>query len=450
MKKLIAILLALALSLACLTAFAEGIYYEDMGLTLDFDATASQSSNYIVLMDQGVIRRDPYVAVMAVYYYDLPEDAVAAICDMIKGSDDEEEAAILNETLLSLVSEIADILVTNANTPAEAGVIDPLPEGVALTEFGERGGYHYYYITQPYDELLAVYDTIGDLSEFDSTPEAEKEKTRADIEKVQTALLKQLQAAELSEPVDTEAGVVGQVIRFETTDLDGNPVSSADLFKDNKITMVNLWGTWCVNCMNEMGELAEIHKRLREKGCGIVGVEYEREPIEKVADVARQVFAENGATYPNVILPEDDPILSNVGGYPTSFFVDSEGRILTYPIPGAAVEEYDATIDKLLAGEAIDAAPKTGATANDTGTYRVIVYDTEGNPIEGVVVQFCDDTTCSFEMTGAVGVATFSDREQKVWTVHLPVAPEGYAPDESEYQTLDTFSDVNIFLEKAA
>lgn len=43
MKKLIAILLALALSLACLTAFAEGIYYEDMGLTLDFDATASQS-----------------------------------------------------------------------------------------------------------------------------------------------------------------------------------------------------------------------------------------------------------------------------------------------------------------------------------------------------------------------------------------------------------------------
>ena len=47
-------------------------------------------------------------------------------------------------------------------------------------------------------------------------------------------------------------------------------------------------------------------------------------------------------------------------------------------------------------------------------------------------------------------IAVFNDREQKVWSVHLPVAPDGYAPDEKEYKTLDTFSDVNIFLEKAA
>lgn len=332
MKKLTVILLVLALSLACLPAFAGSTYYEELGLALDFDAIASRSSNYPELINQGVMQRDPYAAVIA----------------------------------------------------------------------------------------------------------------------VQSELLEQLQAAELSEPVDREASAVGQIIRFETTDLDGNPVSSVDLFKDNKITMVNLWGTWCINCMNEMSELAEIHKRIQEKGCGIVGVEYEKLPMEEVADSARQALAENGITYPNVIIPEDDPILSQVGSYPTSFFVDSEGRILIYPIGGAAVEQYEPTIDKLLAGEKIEAAPKAGTTANDTGTYRVIVYDKEGNPVEGAAVQFCDDSTCSFEMTGADGVAVFNDREQKVWTVHLLVVPEGYALDEGEYKTLDTFSDVNIFLEKAA
>lgn len=30
------------------------------------------------------------------------------------------------------------------------------------------------------------------------------------------------------------------------------------------------------------------------------------------------------------------------------------------------------------------------------------------------------------------------------------MAPEGYAPDDGVYKTLDTYSDVNIFLEKAA
>ena len=450
MKKLIAVLLVLALSLACLPALAAGTRYEELGLTFDFDAIASQSSNYVVLMDHGVLNHDPFLSVASIYYYVLPEDDIMDFYDVINGTDDEEEAAALTQTLYSLVSEIADIFVTNANTPAEAGIKDPLPEDVTLTEFGASDGYHYYFLTVPYDDALAVYDTLGDLSDFGTTVEAQKEKTRADIEMVRSELLKQLQAAELYKPVDPEGDIVGQVIRFETTDLDGNPVSSADLFKDNKITMVNLWGTWCVNCMNEMGELAEIHKRLQEKGCGIVGVEYERQPIKEVADTARQVFAEYGTTYPNVILPEDNAILNAVSGYPTTFFVDSEGRILTYPIPGAALDKYEATVDKLLAGEAIEAAPKAGASANDTGTYRVIVYDKEGNPIEGVVVQFCDDSTCSFEMTDANGIATFSDKEQKVWTVHLPVAPEGYLPDEGEYKTLDTFSDVNIFLEKAA
>lgn len=450
MKQLIAVLLALMLSLTCLTAFAEGAYYEEIGLTFDFDAVARQSSNHVVLMDQGVLKHDPYLAVVSVYYYGLPEDSITALYDRINGADDEEEAAALTQTLYSLVNEIADIIVTNAATPAEAGIKDPLPEDVTLTEFGASDGYHYYFLTVPYDELLSAYDTLGDLIEPGATAEAEKEKTRADIEMVYSELLKQLQAAGLSKPVDREGDLVGQVISFETTDLDGNPVSSADLFKDNKITMVNLWGTWCGNCLNEMGELAEIHKRLQEKGCGIVGVEYEKLPLEQVADTARQIFEENGTTYPNVLMPKDNVLLNSVSGYPTTFFVDSEGKILTYPIPGAAVEDYEPTIDRLLAGETIEAVPETGATANDTGTYRVIVYDKEGNPVPGAFIELCDDTSCDFRETDAEGVATFDDKPQKVYDIHMIMAPEGYVKDEGTYKTLETFSDVNIFIEKAA
>ena len=40
--------------------------------------------------------------------------------------------------------------------------------------------------------------------------------------------------------------------------------------------------------------------------------------------------------------------------------------------------------------------------------------------------------------------------EEKAYDVHVLMPPEGYAADDGVYKTLDTYSDVNIFLEKAA
>ena len=41
-------------------------------------------------------------------------------------------------------------------------------------------------------------------------------------------------------------------VAFETTDLDGNTVNSADLFAASKLTMINIWGTFCGPCISEM------------------------------------------------------------------------------------------------------------------------------------------------------------------------------------------------------
>jgi hypothetical protein len=148
-------------------------------------------------------------------------------------------------------------------------------------------------------------------------------------------------------------------------------------------------------------------------------------------------------------MPEGNPIFEKVGGFPFSLFVDSEGKILTYPIKGAAVNAYEPTFEKLLAGEAINDMPQTGSTENDSSEYRVFVYDTEGNPVKGVVLQLCDEDTCSFQKTNADGMATFKVEAPKVYDVHVGKVPEGYQSSDQTYKTLDTFSDVNIFISKA-
>lgn len=259
---------------------------------------------------------------------------------------------------------------------------------------------------------------------------------------------KEFSQAEFYAPVDPNMDLIGQKLSFTTTDLDGNTVTSEELFKDNEITMVNLWGVWCHNCVDEMEELAAIHTRLQEKGCGVVGLEWEMDPGDEIYQEARDLMDEKGTNYPSVLMPEDNEALSTVTGLPTTFFVDREGTILTKPIVGAKVQEYEPTVETLLEGASIPETEMDESSA--IYTYRVFVMDEEENPIEEAVVQFCDDTTCRLGETDEDGCAEFEMLEVKQYEVHIVEAPDGFSYDEEEvFLTEETASDLTIVLKKA-
>jgi len=457
MKRLLSILLAAILLLTCVPALAEEdptdtVFFEALGVTLDLAAIREKCTNSLRLESDGVLSRDPYVALSHVIYYAIPQQMLDQIVSDYKLSSEEDQQAYA-QLIQSLAAMAAYIIVSDA--PDQAAMMDAIglqaADGVEVSEVATKDRWHCYFVKLPVDDLLAVYDDpeIIDDEYTEEEARADQEAVRTDFELIQSTLMQQLQTGDWVEPVDPDDRLIGQTLEFETTDLDGNPVKSADLFKDNKITMVNVWGSWCVNCINEMAELAQLHHRLQEKGCGIVGLEYEPKPIEAVAETARAVMTANGTTYPNAIKPQDNPILDQFNSYPTTLFVDSEGRILTYPIVGAAVAKYEPTVEALLAGESAEMVSGTGAVSNGDNKYCVYVYDPDGNPVEGVFIQFCDDTTCAFQSTDANGRAEFSVDVEKVYEVHVLKAPEGYRQDERAYETLDSYSDVNIFLERA-
>ena len=453
MKRLFSLLLAALMLIGCASALAETTTYKELGLAIDFSAIQDKSANCPFLKNWGVGSRDPFLSSMGIYFVNLPRTVIETISEMEEGSEDAEAYEALEN---ALTVNLGAIYVTNAKSLVEAGGDESALAQCEVTEFGTQGDYHYFLVYDPdfvLDKLTSFYDEAEDTGDYEHSPQEMKAAALADIELVRSELLKTLQAAELFDPVDTAAEFIGQAVEFESVDLDGNAVKSADLFKDNKVTMVNLWGSWCINCVNEMAGLAELHKRMQEKGCGIVGVEFEQgEPMENMADTARKVLADNGVTYPNVWMPEGNPIFEQAGGYPFSLFVDSEGKILTYPIKGApmnATEAYESTFEKLLAGEAIVDSSETGSTENESGEYRVFVYDEDGNPVKGVIVQLCDESTCSFQKTKADGMATFQVDAPKVFDVHVGKVPEGYKTSDEAYQTLDTYSDMDIFISKA-
>lgn len=153
---------------------------------------------------------------------------------------------------------------------------------------------------------------------------------------------------EFSVPKDTGVFGTDGELHFETTDVFGNKITSEELFGDRKVTMLNVWTTWCIYCLQEMEELEEISRKAKEKDCAVVGILADGITPEAV-EKGISIMEEYGVTY-TVILPWDG--FNNdmpLQGYPTTLFIDSEGRVLGDAVTGAYVDQYESRIDEELA-----------------------------------------------------------------------------------------------------
>ena len=246
------------------------------------------------------------------------------------------------------------------------------------------------------------------------------------------------------EQLDPVSALVGQKLSFTTTSPDGTIYTSKELFGINEITMVNCWGTWCPYCLMELEDLAQIHSSLQEKGCGVLGFELENEYTEDVYELGSSILKEAGADYPNVLMP--DELASLFYAYPTTFFVDREGTVLSEPIVGAQVDLYEPEFEKLYEA----AADETETETEDASSaYQVRVTDEEG-PVEGVMIQFCDESACSMQETDADGVAAFDMPQGTDYEVHVLTVPDGYQDDEEVYHFEDGARELEITLQKEA
>jgi thiol-disulfide isomerase/thioredoxin len=139
---------------------------------------------------------------------------------------------------------------------------------------------------------------------------------------------------------------------LQAQDLLGKPVN-----KDNwagKVVLVNFWATWCPPCREEIPELLRLKKEYKDR-LEIVGISEDDDPPEKVLKFARQ----QGMTYPIVMAtPELIESYGGVPALPTSFLIDTQGRVVQKHSGLYPIEAYDLEIRSLL-GMPTDARVET-------------------------------------------------------------------------------------------
>ena len=135
---------------------------------------------------------------------------------------------------------------------------------------------------------------------------------------------------ESPEPADYSASELFS--KMDTTDLDGNTVDSS-VFVENNLTLVNVWNVGCTPCVEEIPVLDKLNKEYEGKGVSIKGLYYDF--TEGISDESRQeveeILADAKAEYQQLLLSKDmteTEAMSELGVFPTTYLVDSEGHII--------------------------------------------------------------------------------------------------------------------------
>ncbi len=121
---------------------------------------------------------------------------------------------------------------------------------------------------------------------------------------------------------------------FELERIEGGMGSLSDYA--GQPVLLNFWATWCAPCRIEMPYLEAVHAKHADEGLVVLGVNVG----ESTAEV-EPYLQELGLTFP-VVLDQNRQVAQTyrVGTYPTTVFIDREGRIINVR-RGAFVNEPD-------------------------------------------------------------------------------------------------------------
>jgi len=160
-----------------------------------------------------------------------------------------------------------------------------------------------------------------------------------------------------------------ETLDFTFANQAGDSVSLSDERFQGKVVIVQLMGSWCPNCMDETRLYADWYQRYQDQGLEIIGLAFEREKDRaKAWRNIERMKTDLGAEYDvllaattndKVVAGQVLPALNQVMSYPTSIYIDRQGRIRKihtgFHGPGAGapyerfVEQYSDFIEAMLA-----------------------------------------------------------------------------------------------------
>jgi thiol-disulfide isomerase/thioredoxin len=112
----------------------------------------------------------------------------------------------------------------------------------------------------------------------------------------------------------------------------GKELNAEQLFKQNKLTLIEFWASWCGPCRMEMPKYYGLYKQYGNKGFGMLGISLDND-YNKWA----KAIAEDSLRIPHLSELQgehgDDIKRFDIRGIPANLLVDSMGSIVAVDVP---------------------------------------------------------------------------------------------------------------------
>jgi thiol-disulfide isomerase/thioredoxin len=143
-------------------------------------------------------------------------------------------------------------------------------------------------------------------------------------------------------PVDERAAAP----EFSGTLLDGEDFDSGSL--DDRVAVLNFWGSWCAPCRVETPEFQEVYADVRDEGVEFLGINV-KETSQQFADAFVERF---GIEFPSLYDPRGEVALAfrdyPANAIPSTIVLDPEGRVAAVYTGEVSQEDLRRVLDRVL------------------------------------------------------------------------------------------------------
>jgi thiol-disulfide isomerase/thioredoxin len=131
----------------------------------------------------------------------------------------------------------------------------------------------------------------------------------------------------------------------EFVDLSGKTLKLSD-FRGQWV-VVNLWATWCPPCVVEMPELVFFHDKYKGKGAMVLGVNFERNAVEKIENFAQELMINFPIVrFKDIDLNKNSTPFGPLRGLPSTYMVAPNGEVVAGRAGIVDVKLLEAFIEK--------------------------------------------------------------------------------------------------------
>ena len=301
------------------------------GFGFDLPEGMTFSRGYITVKDVGDVNYDSGVMMGWPVYRDMTEEEVSKLTD-----------ETLDQLHVGFSFRILCVKDVNSEEEAKEKIFAVMEEMMGEVPEEEK---------ELYSSLKMIHQENGYIWLYLNLEKEEgiREESKEEYDTFYNATDQIISNMKFFTPEKWEGTEEGADVSFETIDLDGKKVNSKDLFAQNKVTMINIWGTTCGPCVNEMPVLEQMNKEFQARGGAVVGlVDDVRVNDQQYLEDARSIIKDTGVTYLNLCSWDGfDEMLACIGT-PTTYFVDSHGKLLGEPVLGAYPEKYKEFMEEYL------------------------------------------------------------------------------------------------------